>query len=253
MDFLLNEGYNLVRKVPYKFNIFALASGIVHGITIFLFNKSVKASNNPALPAANERLQILLTYFISVVAFKTKINLEKIGTILLIIFGAFITVIGNYKRTNDLTWLKYSLGAIVGQSLSDIGGKKALNTTSLGNYLRQDLIMASLVSLILQYVQTKKLGLKKLKDKNEAKIKIFNKYPSISITIAILTQILLIYFMAKAIKIATNVAYPKAVFGLSSLMVLIMSYLFEKGTKISTQEIIGNIIVIFGVIGTAIL
>ena len=253
MNFILNEVYNLITGVTHQLNKLALFTGLIHGLTIYFFNKAVETSNNPALPAANERLQVLLTYFISVVVFKTKISIEKVISIITIIIGAFITVLGNYKRTSDLTWVKYSFGAILGQSLTDITAKKAMTTTTLGNYLSQDLIVAAAISLFLQYKTTKQLGLQKIKDKNKSKINLINKYPILSLAIAIIAQSLLITFMAAAIKKAPNAAYPKAIFGLTGLLILIMSYLFESKASISKQEIIGNIIIVLGVIGTSIL
>ena len=245
---------NLYKKVPFQIEKYAVGAGLTFSLTIYYFNKAISEIKNPGIPVAVSRTQIILTYFASLILFHQKFSMKRFGSLMVIILGAFITILGQFSQVKSYAWLKDALLASFWSSVNDIFSKYSLNKVSNNIFLNTEIISATLLLGVIQFMKTKQLGLKKLKkETNKSSFELFNKYPTIPVIILIVSQFLMLYYTGAAFKLASNPAYPRAVFMAGQVVITTITSLYlEKNAEINLKESIGMLLTIVGAVGTVI-
>jgi drug/metabolite transporter (DMT)-like permease len=246
---------NTFKKVPFQIEKYAIGAGLTFSLTIYYFNKAISEIANPGIPVAVSRTQIILTYFASLLLFHQKFSIKRFGSLMVIILGAFITIMGQFSQVKSYNWLKDALFASFWSSVNDIFSKYSLNKVSNNIFLNNEIISATILLGIIQIVKTKQLGLKKLKkETNKSSFELFNKVPVIPIIILMLSQFFMLYYTGAAFKLASNPAYPRAVFMAGQVVITtITSLLLEKNAEINIKESIGMLLIIIGAVGTVVM
>jgi len=254
INFVMIQVYNYFSGIKNSFEKFSIGAGIAYGLTMFYFNKALESTNNPGVPTALARTQIVLTYMASLYFFKAKFNIYKLVSIIVIIIGSIVAVLGQFEQITTGSWLVETLLASFWSSANDIFSKSALNRTINNNYLRIEMLSATIVVVIIQYIRTKTVGIKERKNKEyKSKIKILNEFPGISLVICLLSQFFMLYYIGVSFNNTNNPAYPRAIFNASFIVTLISSLIIEKGSSINKMEVLGSIIILIGAAGTALL
>lgn len=250
--FLTKNHANIVKD----FNFMAFLSGISFGLTAYFISKSFQLVNNPGVPSSIVRSQVLLTYFVSLFLFNEKFSWKTFFPILIIIFGCLITIypeLINFDPKN-MTWIFFTVLAGICTTGNDITSKLSLNEISNDQFLVIQMLGATLTNILIQYGQKKTFGLKKLKKpKKNSKILAFNKYPTLLLTIIIISLIIFREFLGSAMSKTKNPAYPRAIFNSQFIVSLLISLVIQKNSSISLIEGIGSAVITVGVILTSLI
>ena len=239
------------------FEIYAVIAGILFGVMTIAFNAAVNLANNPGLPGSIVPSNALLTYFISLSLFGLAFSWKKFLTILLIIAGCIITTIPNmkhFKSSNNL-WIVMTLIAATSAAGNDIFSKLSLNKINNNQYLVVQTFTAAITTIVAQYITTKTVGLKTLKKKDQkkdSKIAFLNKYPQVSLFIALSGLLVFRQFLSIAIGKSENPSYPRAIFNSQFFLSLLLSMGIQKGSKITNYQWAGSSVVLAGVLTMAL-
>jgi len=240
-----------------SFEIYAVIAGILFGVMTIAFNAAVNLANNPGLPGSIVPSNALLTYFISLSLFGLAFSWKKFLTILLIIAGCIITTIPNmkhFKSSNNL-WIVMTLIAATSAAGNDIFSKLSLNKINNNQYLVVQTFTAAITTIVAQYITTKTVGLKTLKKKDQkkdSKIAFLNKYPQVSLFIALSGLLVFRQFLSIAIGKSENPSYPRAIFNSQFFLSLLLSMGIQKGSKITNYQWAGSSVVLSGVLTMAL-
>ena len=82
--------YNIINKVPFDVNKFAILAGLFQGIAALLILDSVNKADNPGLPMAFFRCQAVLTSIASVFLYKAKLPAHKLIAMCFVIICVYI-------------------------------------------------------------------------------------------------------------------------------------------------------------------
>jgi drug/metabolite transporter (DMT)-like permease len=240
-----------------SFEIYAVIAGLLFGLMTISFNAAVNLANNPGLPGSIVPSNALLTYFISLPLFGLAFSWKKFSTILLIIVGCIITTIPNmkdFKSSNNL-WIVMTLIAATCAAGNDLFSKLSLNKINNNQYLVIQMFTAAITTIVAQYMITKTIGLKTLKKKDQkkdSKIVFLNKYPQISLFVALSGLLVFRQFLGIAIEKSENPSYPRAIFNSQFFVSLLLSMGIQKGSQITSYQWAGSSVVLAGVLAMAL-
>jgi len=246
----------LLYKNPIRgFTILSIFTGIFQALTIYFYSKAIKSTNNPGIVASLVRVQVLLTFILSIFILHTQFDVKKLVSICVIIIGAYIVIRGEGKRKNDKSkhFIIYTIIASIMYSLFDIFTKLSLNKVNIYYHLVIMLITAFIVFSILQICEYKNYGLVKPEKKTKGDIKLFNKYNILSVILSGVFNFLVVYLLIKSIGSSSDPSYPKAVMAISIIITTVLSKFMVKNANTNTTEIIGIITILIGVGGVALL
>ena len=231
--------------------IWGLISGMVFGLTTYFVSQSVKRVSNAGVPAQLVPLSSLITYLGGIVVLSQKFNWKKFYPMLIILLGSLTTILpdlNNFKST-DNSWIFYILLALIFAALSDITAKLSLNNISNSQYQIVALLTAGLFVLIIELIETKSIGLKKLpknKIKNKSVIKLLDEKPIISILLTIVSMILFREYYGRAMIKSDNPGFPRNIINAGFVPLAIISRFLEKNSKITSFQYIGMVITLIG-------
>lgn len=231
--------------------IWGLISGMVFGLTTYFVSQSVKRVSNAGVPAQLVPLSSLITYLGGIVVLSQKFNWKKFYPMLIILLGSLTTILpdlNNFKST-DNSWIFYILLALIFAALSDITAKLSLNNISNSQYQIVALLTAGLFVLIIELIETKSIGLKKLpknKIKNKSVIKLLDEKPIISILLTIVSMILFREYYGRAMIKSDNPGFPRNIINADFVPLAIISRFLEKNSKITSFQYIGMVITLIG-------
>lgn len=95
-----NRIYSHINELS-NISFFSLLIGISYGLFCYFFIKSIINYHNPGIVSALLRSQIVLTFFVMVVIFKSSFDIKKFIFICLILVGSVVTVIDPKKIDNN--------------------------------------------------------------------------------------------------------------------------------------------------------
>jgi drug/metabolite transporter (DMT)-like permease len=231
--------------------IWGIISGIVFGLTTYFVSQSVKRVSNAGVPEQLVPLSGLIAYLGGIIILKQKFNWKKFYPMLIILFGSITTILPdqNNFKSNDNLWIFYILLALLFAALSDITAKLSLNKITNSQYQIIALLTAGLSVLLIQLVETKSIGLKKLpknKIKNKSEIKILDQKPIISIILTIVSMILFREYYGKSIIKADNPGLPRNIINAGFVPLALISRFLEKNSEITLFQYIGMGITLIG-------
>lgn len=255
---------SVIKTGSVKFSKLGAFSGIGAGVAAVSLAKSFVMSPNPGFSMAIFRMQAILTTIASVVFFNAKLTLVKWLCIALSIIGVLTIVtskssVEHSKKSNNKSdknkkpkknnyeWVLYALIAGIAMTIKDIFTKKAL--TDGGKGIFHSLfwttgLFQSIILMIILLLTNKSVALETTKE-NKSVFPI-NKYTLIAGIAFALYQ----FAVITASKAAPNVGLVKAVDSEGMVITSIASiYLFN--SSLNTQDIIGMIMIIAGVLGLA--
>jgi len=140
--------FNLFTFKDFNLNFAMLISGLLGGIQLFLLNKAFENVNNPALPIALFRTQIIVTSILGWLFYKNPISHEMIIYMIIIIIGALLIAytrknnsnsnkqnspknkLINNKISSNKNWQLYVMISIICVAISDILMKQANSSLS---------------------------------------------------------------------------------------------------------------------------
>ena len=255
--------YNIVKKVPFYINKFAIIAGIFQGISTLLVMIAINKSNNPGLPMAFFRSQAILTAIVSVFLFKSTLPYYKLVAMGCVIYGLYklansLPKTEKYEnkiiktRENSViptsNWILISIVSGVFMTLKDIFLKYSLfkKNSNVFNFIFYSLLLQTIVLFIYDLYISKNI---KLDNKDDNKV-----VKGIDIYYTIISGILLyiyVYVITMACKLAPNIGFVKSIDSLGIVLTIILSNLIFK-TKLNTQSYIGIGISIAGIIFVSI-
>ena len=255
VNFILNLIVFIYFGSEFSFNKYAVASGVFLMLVIHFFSQALIKVNNPGIPTALLRFQVVITFFMSLYFFNSKFEYLKLVFILLMIVGIFLllgkksTDDNKLEKKKDNTYLLYVLGSIISFSIYDIFIKKASAETGIINNVLITSGVATILFIIVQFAIDKNIGLIEILNQKDSHISFFNnnKYllPLLSGLFLFCQQI----FLIQSIKLSPNPAYSKAILASQILITTLVSQFLFKNAKIATTQIIGMLIVLGAVLG----
>lgn len=251
---------NLIQKVSFIFNIPALLSGLFGGLTIVTLTDSVKKSPNPGMSMAIYRSQAVLTTILAFFVFDSHITAKKLLAMCVVMMGVYILSTGhvNHKKEpphqekdggkpskKGLNWVHITMIAIILGSLYDLTAKGAFNNTESGNFKNILLNFFLTQAIVLMVYDKIKTGNFRLEDINRDK-KVDMKDIGITVWTGF-AYFLYCYISTKAIEVAPNVGYAKAITTLGVVMTTVFShYLFD--SVLTKRVLMGVVIIMIGII-----
>ena len=129
---LLFAFYKRATLRPEKYSILC---GITQGTALLFLNYSFNLIPNPGIIMAVFRIQVLFTLFLNILIFKTRLELNKLLFIFLVLVGIYLIAIGQHghknSKTEHMTWIVYSIIAAILMSIKDIFIKFASNVKKI--------------------------------------------------------------------------------------------------------------------------
>ena len=251
VNFILNLIVFIYYGSEFSFNKYAVTSGVFLMLVIHFLSQALIRVNNPGIPTALLRFQVVITFFLSLYFFNSKFEYLKLLFILLMIVGIFLILLGkkskDKKEKKDNTYLLYVLGSIISFSIYDIFIKKASAETGIINNVLITSGVSAILFIIVQFATDKNIGLIEILNPKDRHNSFPNKYlsPLLSGLFLFCTQI----FLIQSIKLSPNPAYPKAILASQILITTLVSQFIFKNAKIATTQIIGMLIVLGAVLG----
>ena len=261
----------LIKKVKInlnEINIYVILTGVLFALNNFFLLQSLNANDNNGLVFSLVRSQFALTYILSIIFLKEKIQLKKIFYILIIISGCIILTIKPKKKkerfqnkensniknivTNNI-WILYTALTIISFSFFDITSKLSLKTVNPDILPVYVMSIVVIVLLILNKLKGNTILLEKqekitfnkfkipVKEKNQ---KIFS---IISIILAGIFFGLFYIFLNISISKSNNPTEPKAILTLGLIIVSLFTFIYIKNEKLYKNFIIGAITLLVGV------
>lgn len=233
--------------------IWSIISGIFFGLTAYFVSESIKRVSNPGVPIQLVTLNTLLAYFGGILIFKQKFNWNKFYPMLIILLGSITTILpelNNFRgKAGHFQWIIYIFFALLFAALGDLTTKLSLNKINNNQYQIISMLVAGFSVLIIELVQTKSIGLKKLpknKIKKKSVIKILDEKPIISIVLATISMILFREYYGKGILKASNPGFPRSIINADFVPLTILSRFFIKNSRITSFQYIGGFICLIG-------
>ena len=255
---------SIVKTGGVKFSKLGAFSGVGAGLAAVSLAKSFVMSPNPGFSMAIFRMQAIMTTIASVILFNAKLTMIKSMCIALSVLGV-LTIVSSKSsvehskkpvknsdskkqpKSNNYDWVLYAVVAGLSMTAKDLFTKKALNDG--GKNIFHSLfwttgLFQSIVLMILLLFTTNTISLETVKgNKNVFPINKNTLIAGLAFTIYQFTVI-------TASKSAPNVGLVKAIDSLGMVITSIASiYLFD--SSLNTQDIVGMVMVIAGVLGLA--
>nr|QFG75106.1 MAG: EamA-like transporter family protein [Megaviridae environmental sample] len=248
---LLFAFYKRATLRPEKYSILC---GITQGTALLFLNYAFNLIPNPGIIMAVFRIQVLFTLFLNILVFKTRLELNKLLFIFLVLVGIYLIAIGQHghkdSKTEHMTWIVYSIIAAILMSIKDIFIKFASNVkkNTVDNIVVNTIFIQTIIFLLYDFI--KQDNLDALNKHNKSVFTSFTDYKYI--LLCGVAYFLYIYFLSAACKLAKNVGYVKAIDCLGiAITTIAASYLFDKPINITT--IIGIVLIIINIILLSIL
>lgn len=235
-------------------NKWSVISGLCFGCALYYMNNALSLIQNPGIPSAVLRTNIVITYVASLFLFRESFSFSKVGFILLTLVGGFVAILPKLIGMNNdnITWLYPTLIAGCFASLSDITTKFGVSEVSNLDFSTIQVLVAGLLNYMFQYADTGNIGLQVL-DANVAKdkssIELLNTYPWISLVICIMGFSLFREYLGEAIQQSSNPVYPRAIFNSQFILTLVLSYFLQTDGTFTMYEGLGAVIIAMGVVG----
>jgi uncharacterized membrane protein len=251
---LLFAFYKRQKLRPEKYSILC---GITQGTALLFLNSafnSIWHPQNPGIIMAVFRIQVLFTLFLNILIFKTTLELNKLIFIFLILVGIYLIAIGQRghsdHKTEDMTWIVYSIIAAILMSIKDIFIKFASNVkkNTVDNIVVNTIFIQTIIFLLYDFIKQDNLDAINKQNKSVFTSSADYKY----ILLCGIAYFLYIYFLSVACKLAKNVGHVKAIDCLGiAITTIAASYLFDKPINITT--IIGIMLIVINIILLSIL
>ena len=231
-----NESVGSIENLNIKQIIFLILSGISTSLLWICYFKALQLGNVSKVTPI-DKTSIVLTLILSMIFLGEKITFIKVISMILILFGTFLTINKVQKDENSNSWILYAVLTAIFTSLTTIISKIGLKNvdSSLATFIRTIVVLVIMIFVLL--FKKKFIYFKDLNKNNLKYIVLSGVSTSLS---------WLCYFKA----LQDNEASVVFTIEKMSLVVAItLSYFFLK-EKISKKSLIGIIII---TIGTGIL
>jgi len=260
--------YNIINKVPFDINKFAVLAGLFQGIAVLLILDSINKSDNPGLPMAFFRCQAVLTAIASVFLFKAKLPIHKLIAMCFVILGVYILAKSLDKKEsftdnpNDpeeikkriktiipiTNWIIIAIIAGIFMTVKDIFTKYALlsKNSNTPNIIFYGFLVQTIIMFVYEYYVSRNI---KLKDKNNDKI-VACKDKLIIVVVGIILYGY-VYTLTNACKLAPNIGFVKSIDCLGIVATILLSNLIFK-TKLNKQSYLGILITIISIMVVSI-
>lgn len=287
-DFLdMNLGIAIISIIFFSFitkgkfyqlsnlSFFSLLIGLAYGLFCYFFIKSIINYHNPGIISALLRTQIVLTFLIMFLIFKSPFDIKKFIFICLILIGSVVTII-NPKRINrnhesfienkfqiksnkhsfkinnynHYLWLIYLILAIIFFSIFDIMSK--FRNPKIDINIHSQIVMIGYF-LVFLFLYIKKNIFRIIHNNhptNKKLKKTKNFYGLKEYSYLIITSLLFtlnMVFLNIALSNSPNPSYPKSIGASSILVSLIMSFIIFKEIP-NLNQIVGCAIILFSCI-----
>ena len=231
-----NESVGSIENLNIKQIIFLILSGISTSLLWICYFKALQLGNVSKVTPI-DKTSIVLTLILSMIFLGEKITFIKVISMILILFGTFLTINKVQKDEKSNSWILYAVLTAIFTSITTIISKIGLKNidSSLATFIRTIVVLGIMIFVLLF---KKKFIYFKYLNKNNLKYIVLS---GVSTSLSWLC-----YFKA----LQDNEASVVFTIEKMSLVVAItLSYFFLK-EKISTKSLIGIIII---TIGTGIL
>ena len=235
-------------------NKWSVISGLCFGCALYYMNNALSLIQNPGIPSAVLRTNIVITYVASLFLFRESFSFSKVGFILLTLVGGFVAILPKLIGMNNdnITWLYPTLIAGCFASLSDITTKFGVSEVSNLDFSTIQVLVAGLLNYLFQYADTRNIGLQELDAdvaKDKSSIDLLNTYPWISLVICIMGFTFFREYLGEAIQQSSNPVYPRAIFNSQFILTLVLSYFLQTDGTFTMYEGLGAVIIAMGVVG----
>lgn len=235
-------------------NKWSVISGLCFGCALYFMNNALSLIQNPGIPSAVLRTNIVITYVASLFLFRESFSFSKVGFILLTLVGGFVAILPKLIGMNNdnITWLYPTLIAGCFASLSDITTKFGVSEVSNLDFSTIQVLVAGLLNYMFQYADTGNIGLQVLDAdvaKDKSSIELLNTYPWISLAICIMGFSLFREYLGEAIQQSSNPVYPRAILNSQFILTLVLSYFLQTDGTFTMYEGLGAVIIAMGVVG----
>lgn len=255
--------YNIYNRKKIITSRLSIIAGIAFGLSMMLFDETIKRTRNPGVAIALYRSQIILTTIVSFYIFNTSLNPRAIFGILITIIGAILISTASEKNTKnknnkkknanisnkktseqkyDNTWIPTIIVAAILLTVKDILSVLAIkHEIDVDNYVLSQNFFGALIIFIYRYYQDGTIIPKFSKDV---------QYPLFysGMSVVIIIGFLLSFTLSKLMSIAKNPALPKAVLLLSVAFTSLISSYVDRSAALNKQQWAGIGFIISGII-----
>ena len=151
---------NIIYYNDFKINLLPCLAGFFAFFQVLLLNKSLKMSNNPGLPIALFRTQIILTTILSYFIFKNPISFEMLLFMIIIIIGYVLITLKKVDHKEKFVfakWQLFVLGSILLVSGMDIALKKSTSKIKIINISFYFSLVGCILGITLEYLINNKI------------------------------------------------------------------------------------------------
>lgn len=149
MVVVLNKSFYLIENLDFKQVIFLILSGVSTSLLWLCYFKALQLGN-VSMVTPIDKTSIVLTLILSIVFLNEKITFIKVVSMMLILFGTFLTINREKKNNKDNFWILYALLTALFTSITTIISKIGLINidSNLATFIRTIVIFISMVSVI---------------------------------------------------------------------------------------------------------